>query len=232
MKNRLVNAKICKNLPTGLKQTPEHGNWGYCSSGCVRIVRGDRNVLGFFHHFSQLETQMGYIEQNLSSGEAVLYRTRLHWTVMVTPCIGAVLLGAAGIGLLAGAVSESTGNSGNSGVFVGAGVLSLVIAAICILTGYVKRAATEMAVTNKRVLVKRGVLTRRSIEIMLAKIESIAVDQTLTGRMFDFGTIMVRGTGGTPEPFAKIAHPLEFRRRVQEEIDKLQDKQMVAVQQD
>jgi len=59
---------------------------------------------------------------------------------------------------------------------------------------------------------------------MLAKIESIAVDQALTGRRkFSFGTITVRGTGGTPEPFAKIAHPLEFRRRVQEQIDKLQE---------
>jgi hypothetical protein len=55
----------------------------------------------------------------------------------------------------------------------------------------------------------------------LAKIESISVDQSLAGRMFGFGTIVVRGTGGTPEPFATIAHPLEFRRRVQEQIDKL-----------
>jgi uncharacterized membrane protein YdbT with pleckstrin-like domain len=171
---------------------------------------------------------MGYIEQNLSSGEAVLYRTRLHWTVMVAPCLGAVLLGAAGIGLLAGALSESTGKNGNSGVFSGAGVLLLVIAAVLVIAGYIKRAATEMAVTNKRVLVKRGILTRRSIEIMLAKIESIAVDQTLTGRMFNFGTIIVRGTGGTPEPFARIAHPLEFRRQVQEQIDKLPESRTLA----
>jgi uncharacterized membrane protein YdbT with pleckstrin-like domain len=78
-----------------------------------------------------------------------------------------------------------------------------------------------MAVTNKRVLVKTGILSRRSIEIMLAKIESIVVDQTLAGRMFNFGTIIVRGTGGTPEAFNRIAHPLEFRRKVQEQIDRL-----------
>ena len=56
---------------------------------------------------------------------------------------------------------------------------------------------------------------------MLSKIESVSVDQSLLGRMLSFGTIMVRGVGGTPEPFAKIAHPLEFRRKVQEQIDKL-----------
>ena len=171
---------------------------------------------------------MSYIEQNLSSGENVLYRTRLHWIVMVTPCVAAILLGVAGIGLLVGAMSDIAHQGSSSGAFAGVGVLLLIIAAMFVAAAYWKRAATEMAVTNKRVLVKRGILTRRSIEIMLGKIESITVDQTLSGRMFSFGTIVVRGTGGTPEPFAKIAHPLEFRRKVQEQIDKLQQSHMAA----
>jgi uncharacterized membrane protein YdbT with pleckstrin-like domain len=91
-----------------------------------------------------------------------------------------------------------------------------------------KRSATEIAVTNRRVLVKVGLLTRRSIEIMLSKIESIRVEQSLVGRMLSFGTIVVRGTGGTPEPFAKIAHPLEFRRNVQEQIDSLGESRMAT----
>jgi len=57
--------------------------------------------------------------------------------------------------------------------------------------------------------------------MMLSKIESVRVEQGVLGRMLDFGTIVLHGTGGTPDPFPRIAHPLEFRRQVQQQIDKL-----------
>jgi uncharacterized membrane protein YdbT with pleckstrin-like domain len=164
---------------------------------------------------------MSYIEQNLSPGETVLYQTRLHWIVMIAPCIAAVVAGAVGIGLLIGAAPTMGEQGGNSGTLAAVGVVLLVVAAVVMAAAFWKRSKTEMAVTNRRVLVKVGMVARRSVEIMLAKIESISVDQSLAGRMFGFGTIVVRGTGGTPEPFATIANPLEFRRRVQEQIDKL-----------
>jgi uncharacterized membrane protein YdbT with pleckstrin-like domain len=166
---------------------------------------------------------VSYIEKNLSVGETVLYQTRLHWMVMLAPCLAAVVLGAVGIGLLVGAVSTINDQGSNPRMLVSVAVVLLVVAALIVVVASWRRSATEMAVTNRRVLVKVGILTRRSIEIMLSKIESIRVDQSLAGRMFSFGTIVVRGTGGTPEPFAKIAHPLEFRRQVQEQIDKLPD---------
>jgi uncharacterized membrane protein YdbT with pleckstrin-like domain len=75
----------------------------------------------------------------------------------------------------------------------------------------------EFAVTDKRVLMKTGVLRRRSLEINLAKIESVAVDQGILGRILGYGTIIVRGTGGTQEPFRRIADPMGFRRHVQEQ---------------
>ena len=164
---------------------------------------------------------MSYIEQNLSSGETVLYQTRLHWVVMIAPCMAAVVAGAVGIGLLLGALSASSDAGSNSGTLASAGGLLLLVAAVVMAVAFWRRSKTEMAVTNRRVLVKVGRLTRRSVEIMLSKIESITVDQSLAGRIFGFGTIVVRGTGGTPEPFATIAHPLEFRLSVQEQIDKL-----------
>jgi uncharacterized membrane protein YdbT with pleckstrin-like domain len=85
-----------------------------------------------------------------------------------------------------------------------------------------------MAVTNKRVLVKTGMISRNTTEMMLGKIESIVVNQGILGRMLSYGTIIVRGTGGTPEPFARIAHPLEFRKQVQQELDKLQARTAAA----
>jgi uncharacterized membrane protein YdbT with pleckstrin-like domain len=164
---------------------------------------------------------MSYIEQNLSSSETVLYHTRLHWIVMVGPCIAAGILGLGGLALVVRAIATMHRRGSNPVVLAEGAVLLLVIAAVIVAVASWKRSVTEMAVTNRRVLVKVGVTTRRSIEIMLSKIESITVEQTLSGRLFNFGTIVVRGTGGTPEPFAKIAHPMEFRSQVQEQIDKL-----------
>lgn len=164
---------------------------------------------------------MSYIDQNLSSGETVRYRTRLHWIVMVVPIIVAGLAGLAGIGFLVASVSALREKSGNAGALVLAGVALVGAAAVIVAVASWKRSATEMAVTNKRVLVKVGLLSRRSTEIMLSKIESVIVEQGLWARMLGFGTILVRGVGGTPEPFPRIAHPLEFRRQVQEQIDRL-----------
>jgi uncharacterized membrane protein YdbT with pleckstrin-like domain len=104
------------------------------------------------------------------------------------------------------------------------GVGLIVVAALVFGIGLTKRNATEMAVTNKRVLIKQGVFGRRTLEILLQKIESIAVEESMSGRILGFGTVIVRGTGGTPEPFKKMAHPLEFRRHVEEQVESLMNK--------
>jgi len=69
--------------------------------------------------------------------------------------------------------------------------------------GIIRRAATEVAVSNRRVLIKRGFFSRRSIEVLLPKVESIGVDEPLFGRMLGYGTVIVRGTVGTFEMFTK-----------------------------
>jgi uncharacterized membrane protein YdbT with pleckstrin-like domain len=81
-----------------------------------------------------------------------------------------------------------------------------------------KKNATEIAVTDRRVIIKTGMMSRRSLEIMLAKVESIGIDEPVLGRMLGYGTVVIHGTGGTPEPFSRIAHPSEFRREVQQQI--------------
>jgi uncharacterized membrane protein YdbT with pleckstrin-like domain len=83
-----------------------------------------------------------------------------------------------------------------------------------------KRNATEIAVTNRRVIIKTGMASRRSLEIMLQKVESIGITESAWGRILGYGSVMIHGTGGTPEPFHKIAHPAEFRKHVQEQIDR------------
>jgi len=95
----------------------------------------------------------------------------------------------------------------------------VIVAAIAIFAfGLAKRNATEMAVTNRRVLIKTGMGNRRTLDLMLSRVESIAVEETFWGRMLGYGSVVVRGTGGTPESFVMISHPQEFRRNVQEQI--------------
>lgn len=76
---------------------------------------------------------------------------------------------------------------------------------------------SEFAVTNKRVIMKMGWISRRVLELNLHKIESVNVDQSLLGRLLGYGTITVIGTGGSRETFNRIAHPLAFRKAFQEQ---------------
>jgi uncharacterized membrane protein YdbT with pleckstrin-like domain len=91
------------------------------------------------------------------------------------------------------------------------------IGLLLLLSAWIQTVTTELAVTTKRVISKRGLISRQTVELNLAKVEAIGVDQSIFGRMFGYGTVIVVGTGGTKEPFKFIAEPLEFRRVVQAE---------------
>ena len=79
-----------------------------------------------------------------------------------------------------------------------------------------KRWSDEFVVTNKRVIVKTGLISRRTLEMNLNKIESVNVDQSIMGRMLGYGTITIIGTGGTRESFPDISNAVDFRKRFQE----------------
>ena len=168
---------------------------------------------------------MGYVDRNLVPGETLLYRTRHHWLVLMGPFFGGLLLLVPGIALMVEAIATRD----SAGLVVGSATISpkvmvvsgvvLVAAAIIVFSyGVAKRNATEMAVTNRRVLIKTGMTSRRTLDLMLSRVESIGVEETAAGRVLGYGSVVVRGTGGTPEPFLMIAHPQEFRRAVQEQI--------------
>lgn len=102
--------------------------------------------------------------------------------------------------------------------FAGIGV---IVAVIFLLSPYIQYITSEYAVTNKRVIVKVGLIRRQTLETLLQKIEAISVDQSVLGRILNYGTITITGTGGTRESFMNIADPLGFRRAVQEQTDAL-----------
>jgi uncharacterized membrane protein YdbT with pleckstrin-like domain len=161
------------------------------------------------------QRQKGYLEQNLIPGEEVRFRAHVHWIVLVRPVAWAVLLGVPGAVMIYYGLSSK---EANMGWLAAAGVVLLLLGGVVVLRGVLIRNATQFAVTNKRIILKVGLVKRRSEEILLQKVESVMVDQGFFGQMLHYGTVTVRGTGGTFEPFPYVAHALELRRQVQEQI--------------
>jgi len=148
---------------------------------------------------------MSYVESNLLPNEQVTYWAKLHWIIYLWPMV--FLLGAVAVAVAVSAL-------GLNGGWIASAVLA-GIALLSFLPPWVDSLSSEFAVTDKRVLIKVGLIRRHSLELLLQKVEGIGVDQTLTGRILGYGTITVTGTGGTRESFARISRPLEFRRQVQ-----------------
>jgi len=80
----------------------------------------------------------------------------------------------------------------------------------------IEKATSEFAITDKRVIVKVGLISRKTLEMNISKIETVNVNQGILGRMLGYGTVTVVGTGGTKEAFNSISSPLEFRKHFQE----------------
>lgn len=88
----------------------------------------------------------------------------------------------------------------------------LVVPLVAFVSAYLTWRFSEFGVTDKRVLIKTGIVGRHTLETLLTKVENIGVEQSLWGRVFGYGTIYVTGTGSTKETFPGIDAPLEFRK--------------------
>ncbi|HAX93947.1 MAG TPA: hypothetical protein DCY25_08415 [Bacteroidales bacterium] len=80
----------------------------------------------------------------------------------------------------------------------------------------IQRAMSEFVITNRRIIIKTGFIARSTFEMNLSKIEAVNVDQSVMGRILNYGIITIIGTGGTKEIFHNIAKPLDFRKAFQE----------------
>lgn len=134
---------------------------------------------------------MSYVDSTLIDGETVLHRGQVSWW----PLLPWLLLGVLTIV-----------------VVVGIGIIAWV---------YLKRRTTELAITNKRVIAKKGFIQRDTIEMFLGKVESVHVEQSVIGRMLDYGTVIMSGTGMVNSRFENISAPLEFRKRFMAAADKV-----------
>jgi membrane protein YdbS with pleckstrin-like domain len=153
---------------------------------------------------------MGYVDKHLLEGEKVVYRAKLHRVIFLPP-LALVLLGI----LVAVLISYYFSNREAAGIV---GAAFLIVAILLAIPRYIRYATSEFAVTNKRVIVKVGLVYRQTLELVLTKVETIGVEQTIFGRILNYGTIIITGTGGTKEPFKDIASPLYFREQVQSQL--------------
>jgi uncharacterized membrane protein YdbT with pleckstrin-like domain len=151
---------------------------------------------------------MGYVEQVLQPDERLIETTRIHWWFVWRRTLLLIILAAA---MVAFALNQD--GDARTGLLSGA-ALAAVVAMLLAVGPAITRASTELAVTDKRVIHKTGFIRRHTIEISRSQVESVDVDQSVLGRMLNFGDIVVRGTGATPEPFRYIADPLRFRSAI------------------
>lgn len=162
---------------------------------------------------------MSYIQNNLVRNERIMFFTRMHWIIFAS----SVVLFVAAIILSVYAPFLFRGYFPFSRIPLAA-IVVLGCLGAAILSGigaFIRYATSEYAITNRRIMIKTGWIRRNSLEILLDKVEAIYVDQTVSGRILNYGTIRVVGTGGTQDPFFYIPSPLVFRKYAEEQLSRL-----------
>lgn len=148
---------------------------------------------------------MPYVESQLMPGEAICYRARLHKIMFIAPIALALCAVPAMIGGFASGRPDI-------GIVFSLACLSWLGWRMLIYKN------SEFAVTDRRVILKTGVLSCRTVELAIGKVESLSLDQGLFGRMWSFGNIRVGGSGGTPQVFKYIAAPDALVKAVHQQV--------------
>ena len=152
---------------------------------------------------------MAYFHKVLTPDETVKAIGHLHWMVFIHAIL---FLVAALVVFLLGEAYVSDPQTRQI-VWVVALVL-LALALVAWIGGMLRRLGTEIVVTDKRVIYKRGFISRHTIEMNISKIETVDVVQTIWGRIFGYGTLLIRGTGSGFEPLRRIGDPVGIRNAI------------------
>lgn len=146
-----------------------------------------------------------YTAATLQADERPLHKTTIHWMVLLVPSLAALFAL-----ILIGPIAMVASWKGQTWVWL---LLAIPIAIIVSAVLTVK--TSELVITDRRVLIKVGFVRRQTFEMFISRIESVAVSQGMMGRFFNYGTVEIRGTGGSAESFATIVAPLQFRDAIQ-----------------
>jgi uncharacterized membrane protein YdbT with pleckstrin-like domain len=149
-----------------------------------------------------------YIDDILQPGERVLYSTNAHW-IFYMPSIAAWI-----VALFLFLLSRQTTTESIILLCLAASAVVALVALYWTLRAWFHRWTTETDVTNMRVVHKTGFIKRRTFEMSLDKVESVDVNQSILGRILNYGDVTVRGVGEGAETIDTIASPLEFRNHI------------------
>jgi uncharacterized membrane protein YdbT with pleckstrin-like domain len=154
-------------------------------------------------------SRLSYIERTLVPGESMLQTGRLHWIVYAR----AVTVALISLPFL---LALSIANRQSPGfLFLElAAFLIFLIAVYSAIKAFIRKHSTEIAVTTRRFLVKRGFISRSVVEIATGQIESVIIRQSILGRILDYGTLIVAGTGSDIDPVSPVVAPLALRRAI------------------
>jgi uncharacterized membrane protein YdbT with pleckstrin-like domain len=151
---------------------------------------------------------MAYYTKVLQPDETVKVVGKLHWSIygraLITLAIAAALM------LFSDRLPEPDWQyyARLAGGIVG------ILGILALLGAWIRRTATEIVVTDRRVIYKRGLLSRHTVEMNVSKIETVDVEQGLSGRIWNYGTLLIRGTGAGFEPLIGIGSPLRIRNAI------------------
>ncbi|MBV8165774.1 MAG: PH domain-containing protein [Alphaproteobacteria bacterium] len=148
---------------------------------------------------------MAYYKKVLQADESVKTLGQLHWIIHIKALL------AAGAGLIA---LGFLGHPSLAPYAPVAAAACFVAALLFFIATWIRRVTTEIVVTDRRIIYKRGLIARRTEEMNITKVETVDVDQSILGRILGYGTILIRGTGGGFEPLTLVASPLTIRNAI------------------
>jgi uncharacterized membrane protein YdbT with pleckstrin-like domain len=153
------------------------------------------------------EGMSSYVDSVLAEGERIVYRAHIsHWKFFLSYFAGSLFLAIA-LGAYIATVNRA-------GAWLAMDAIPLVIGVAVILSAVIRRKTTELVLTDRRIIMKRGLVSRDTVEMNLNKVESLHVNQGLLGRVLDYGDVTVVGTGASLEPLRGIGRPLELRKKL------------------
>ncbi len=171
--------------------------------------------------------QMSYVGGIIDPDEHIVHIATLHWIIFMPGLILAFAGGgfsfysytAASI-LITGPLAPLVGK-------IGAGIaLGFTLVGFALLVGaFVRQASTELVITDHRIIAKYGFISRATYEIMVNRISGVNFDQTVVGRIFGYGTILVHGSGGDVSPFDGVSDPQRFQAALMDVLQKLSKKE-------
>ncbi|WP_398470279.1 PH domain-containing protein [Tardiphaga sp.] len=149
-----------------------------------------------------------YIDDILQPDEKVLYSSNLHWIVYWKGILGWIV--AAALFVASGQTLNSTLTMAG---LVASGVVAVVALYFTVLAWF-RRWTTETDVTSLRVVHKEGFITRQTFEISVDKVASVRVDQSIPGRILNYGDVFIESMGEDDQKIELIASPLAFRSHI------------------